>query len=930
MGTNDDRAMTWLIVIALMCAMMLGMCVSFCAIEADAAEPVTIVIRDFGKGMTPALPPYRNAPEGIILSQNFFSTAPGGRQLRFGYSRLDTASVSDSGIQSLTLFRPTKDSSHVVYAAGGFWWNTVSAVRTWSTIGGETWKDTLARAYAIRPYNQCDDSVFITGDSVTGFGTRFVRDLQAGDIFHGNDTIKHVMSDTKIRLNTASSSPDTLLGFNSSRYYALSATDPFMLQSGDYLYTGTISDPPQVIYALLDTLRIRPLGVVDSFLIDTIYTNYDTLDGGRRSWDSVESGQRSYAEFQVVSRRKAGQWHRDMWLSSIEGSPESYYVRFGYEGTGATRAQKFFTLSGNDDTSLYLSSWYVYAVDDSVAIDTGGAVDSLHWNDEVFDGHAIALTDTIDRAEVEGEWCYIYSSAGFSQTVLTDASTKTVKLLGRGAIFKIEDTTVATGTYIDPETFYDGMHFIHLTGEDISYPPITNSILNRVDEKTIIRLCSNPLTEAQLPDTEKIIHERQFEVGNECAITYTVRVFKTSPFRTIEAEFIADKFYPIRFAEMAGDTLLIYTATSSWLLDTAKRTTEQWEIVRVGMPYFAGMAEWNTPPQLIGWGDTASVGLLSFSGVNDPWNWTASRDVLVGNNPASPIVVVVGYDIGLKIFKSSSMLGFDGAQFVELSATDGIVGPKAYVKLTNELYWRDVDGIKMMERRDFNGYSIRKISQAMDPVFNSWDTTQFGSDMVPIELDATRRDETVMTFNQRDRHLYVFTDETGFFTYDIERKVWDGYHDIAVTDAIWTTTNDTSRIIFGGPDDATVYAMGYAWNDPAGGIDGILRSAKFFVTNQSGFPMQSKLNQGRIVARGVTASMDSSFLLVVGESVTDTISLTHDAVISDGTQIFYSSQDNLSTYWQWEIKVWGDSGTVNLFQPYELILEFLPVTKDNQ
>ena len=1050
MGTNDDRSILWLIVVALMCALMLGMCVSLCAVEADAVEPVTIVIRDFGKGMTPALPPYRNAPEDIVLSQNFLSTSPGGRQLRFGYARLDTADAPDDAIQSIAMFRPTRDSSHVVTTAGGSWLTTVGAVRTWqSGRRGETWKDTLALSTVIRPYNGCD-SVIFDDDSVVGFGTRFIRDLQAGDVFHGTDTVKYIVSDTKLKLTAATGNAGTAFSFNPSRSYPTNGSDPFLLQSGDYLYTGALGSNPQIIYAHEDTLRIRPMGIVDSFYIDTIYAQYpptvggfDDPDsiakyGGRRSWDTTVAGSHFLKEIQLVSRRKPGQWTTDKWLEDIGENPEAYYVRVGYEDKTS-----FYQIAGNTDTSIYLMTWYV----DTTEVDTGSApMDDSLWNDSLFFGKGADLNDIPSAATVEGAWGYIYSSAGFYRTVVDDETTDTVKIRGRGAMFwaitgdvTVTDTakragatyiispalsdrtiygaprypdgywvgaicsvftgdatdsvftvtgydngdiwsyytgegpidslsfaafgeTVAAGdsfkvVHLGPGSFpvdsteiYKGMHFIHLTGDDIDFPAYIDEASKLLGQYISHGDVSDPIVQSDLPEGDTIrssrpVWECRFryydtyrEALDKCGgwmggevtpmIEYTITTTRTDRL-TKEAQAIGNSFFPIRYMSESADTIFFITAVGTDLTDATDIATVNWEIVVVGMPHFTGMTEWNSPPQLVGWGDSASQGLLSFSGVNDPWNWSVTNDVLVGNNPSSPIISVVGYDDQLVIFKPSSMLGFDGRTFKELSMTDGLVGPKAVVGLTKELYWRDIDGIKKMQRRDFSGYSIQKISQAMDPVFNSWNAIQFGSDVVPISLDDTLRHQTVMTHNLRDNHLYVFTDQTGLFTYDIERGIWDGYHTIAATDAIWTTINDTSRIIFGGPDSAAVFAMDYAWNDASDAITGILRGAKFFITDQSGFPVQSKFLQGWFLSRSGSGMLDSARVALYGENATDVMNLSYSGTIGFKRDIFYSSKDNKSTFWYWEIKAAGDS-IVSVFQPHELVLQFLPVTKDDE
>lgn len=937
----------WLLFVAAFIMMMLsfGMCVE----PSYAQETVVVSVKDFGKGMTPVLPVWRNDPEALVYSQNMFSTQPGGRQLRFGYSIFTDTFTVDSGhiTSALALFQPAQDSGAIVYTSNGKWYGNTVGERRWagSRNPGFDWNAAFADAAQIRPFNG-GDSIGLASDSVIGFGTRFVRDLQPGDTITSSGESKvvdYIVSDTKL-FTTASWSADT------ATYVVARAHDslvtPFLYQSGDLLYTGTVADPPQIIYTKDDTLRIRPMGIVDSFYIDSIYTKYppDTSDwdddstyGGRRSWDTTAGAKEYYKEFQLVSRRKPGQWSINQWVENLNNSPEAYYVRIGFENKTV-----FYPIVANSDTSIYLMTWYV----DTLSLGASGA----SWNDSLYFGVGTDIDDLPAAAAAESTWGYIYSSAGFSKVVVADENTNAVAIRGRGALFYLEDASFP----IDSTEFYKGMHFIHLTGDDINFPKYIDEASKLIRDRYEPRELSEPVLQADLPDGDTVRSSTPIfwcdniyknyptldEAEEHCHFGETVtegKMWRITTTRTDqltkEAEAIGNAYFPIRYASHINDTIFFVTSIGTDLTDITEITTSNWEIVKVGMPNFSGMAEWNTPPQLVGWGDSTSPSLLSFSGVNDPWNWSATSDVLVGNDPSSPIVSVYGYDDQLVVFKSSSMLGFDGNRFTELSQTDGLAAPRAVVGLTKELYWLDVDGVKKMARRDFSGYSIQKISSAMDPVFNSWRPQDFGTDVVPIRLTPQYRNNAIMTYNQRDRHLYLFgtfseATNNACLTYGVETGLWDGYFTIPATAAIWASVRDTSRILIGSPDSATVFGLDYAYLDHVTGIDLDLLSAKFQIED-NGWPVKSKLKAVWFNGRGASNLLDSARIFIIGENATDTFDITFGVSIGDVGQTYYSSKDNLSKYWQWQIEAFGTDSTGTLFQPHELRMEFIPVAREH-
>jgi hypothetical protein len=772
--------------------------------------------------------------------------------------------------------------------------------------------------------------------------------------------VKYIRNDNKLYVTAAWTGTGAKATYLLTRLFPAGYV-PFLKQSRDLLYTGTAGSEPQVIYRQNNALKMRHLGVVDSFLIDSIYTWYpacstancwssaDSISkyGSRRSWDTTVWGTRYFKEFELVSRRKPGEWLTNQWAEDLSENPEAYYVRVGYDDKTA-----FYTIAGNSDTGINLLAWYV----DSLAVDTTGA----SWDDSLFFGKAQEFqSDIPTAAAVEGKWGYIYCAAGLSDVVVPDNETGVVKIRGRGAMF----WTIDASPPVDSTAFYKNMCFIHLTGNDVSFDAYADASAKLV--KTYYDYTEPGEPQPDPPKGDTVIGSRKVyacwhptqwtvystfeEAEDRCGkgqfkkevseyTEWTIYTTRTDRI-TKEAQAIGNSYFPIRYMSKSGDTLFFITGVGTDLTDKSDVQTSNWEIVKVGLPQWAGMTEWATPPQLVAWGDTSAGSLISFSGINDPWNWSANSDVLVGDRPSDQIISIIGYDDQLVIFKPTSIVGYDGSSFVELSQTDGLVGRRAVVGLSKELYWQDVDGFKKMQRRDFSGYSIQKISTDIDPCVNSWSAIQFGADVVPFIQSPAYRANTILTYNQRDNHLYVFGTFSGdttqkvnnaCLTYSLDRNVWDGYFTIGASDALFTTIRDTARIIIGSTSSATIYALGYTYNDAGSKINGDLRSSKFFVADESGMPYKSKFLWARLLTKSVSGAMDSGYVMLIGSVATDTLDLTgYGGAASFKDSTYYSFGDNISTYWQWEIKTYGHSSG-NIFQPQELVMAFLPVTKDDE
>jgi hypothetical protein len=540
-----------------------------------------------------------------------------------------------------------------------------------------------------------------------------------------------------------------------------------------------------------------------------------------------------------------------------------------------------------------------------------------------------------------------------------DDSTEAVNILGRGAMFY----TVDAGFMADSVNTRRQMLFIHLTGEDVNWGAYAVSLSKLLKE---YRVYARPDDYVRtVPDADTLIQTNSgwyncFSSGSKpsqwnfraapeqpysswCpAVEYVYRTYRTDVLSTKDMQAVGNGYFPLRFVETSGDTVFFVTGVSTGLDSPDTVSTSNWEIIAVGLPYWSGMTEWNTPPQLVGWGDSAAPSVLSFSGVGEPWRWSVTGDVAVGNNLSDPVVACVGYNNQLVIGKERSLLGYVNGTFSELSQTVGVVGRRAMVGLNTELFLQDVDGIYMMDRRDLSGYSVKKISWPLDPIFNAWSGTYYGSLVAWAKINPAYRYKSVLSYNHRDNHLYVFapmgssTDNSHCLTYDVQQQQWDGYFDLAASDAIWGTVRDTASIIMSSPDSAMIFSMDYAWNDyhkdtvaaQGTGIDAVLRSGYFWVPDERGFPMESKLKQIRLHWRGASVSLDTGVVRLVGESGTDEFALT-GSTIGDYTNVFRSSSDNISTYWYWEISIEGQDAQGNIFSPHQMQIEMIPIGKDD-
>jgi hypothetical protein len=925
----------------IVCLLVLIWLIAMCAVPAKAQQSGTVVIpvHNFGRPMEPISQAFTNDPERIVLSKNFYSTQPRARQTRngvvtaFNYSSLKTAPVD-----ALTTLEPQTDSAAVVFMAGGKWWWSFYGLRATGEI---QYVSSMGTPREVHPYSPGTVSIGEGTRNMEGTGTYFTRYLQAGDTLYvdsPSDTfiVRAVVSDIFLVVDSVGNLDTHIFDeWQASRVYA--GADPFLYPSGEMVYSGSVKDKPQVLFNKDDTVFLRPLVMVDSFYVDAIAPlHYRDTSGSaelRRSYANAGTDT-VVEEIQLISRRAS--WLRDQWLATSEGAPVSYFVRLGWWDSDNDQWGRFYTIRGNSDTSMYLASWYRDSLVTGVPVNV-----------------QLSRGDSMKTADVAlSPWAYIYTSVGAFDVAVPDSATGSANLYGRGAVWRTIDPAPFL---IDTAEFYNNLYFLHLTRDDISFPAYTAGFtvikvytIDRIVAENCTDIRSrNPLTQDQLPLGDTIIgyrEEREILPGrcDNMHGIWTIR--STNPKKPVQAQFVNESFYPVRNARRNGDTLWIVTSAAdlAMVADTSIRSTANWEIVKVGMPSWAGMTSWSNPPQLVAWGDTNSLSLLSSAGANDPWNWVANNDVVIGVNPSEPVVGVLGFDDQLLAFKHTSITGFDGSRYTDISQGHGLIAKDALVADNKQAFWADVDGIYTIARRDFSGYTIQKISAALDPVFNTWSAGYFGSSVVPFAVNPAKRNQMVLRKNKFDDHLYLWfaadssATNNRCLTYSLARNEWDGLFTTGASAAMPFVWKDTTCLMYARNDTAMVMRTSLNWNDNGVGITSELKSGRFWVSGQSNWPMWSRLYRVRFAGRGSDLLFDTLRLVVsVNSGVNGTLTSTSaDSVnidmsnsVADGQFTWYPSKAMVGTYWDWRIYV--DGGTTGtLFAPYELLFEFVPLVEE--
>lgn len=960
------------------------------AVAVAQQAPIVKIVNNFSEGMTPGAGFWTNNPERIIVSENMMVTAIGNRTKRFGL-RKETSHVPIlSGITALIEYIPQFDSTALLYTAGGRWFYQKTGIfdRKADPGGSSYWSVTPGNdtTLEILPWNGGTSISLYNGeDTVIGIGTRWIRDLQAGDsITAANETraILNVISDTRIQLTAdfaqgADSTGVTVWSFQ--RTHSTSGIRPWMHQYGDDVFTGTLANPPQVIYATDTNMYIKPLGIVDSMTVDKLYNVFiDSILGS--SWDSTTGGDLDTQIFfiQVVDRNKS--WEPMEWAKGINGQSMTYYFHWGLDGAADDTAfwQHTFEIISNSDTSLLLKASYV-----NTFLNDGGTYQGLG-------GRARLLQDTLTNAEVSGSTGYIFCATGIVTEVFSEEQCGEAIIHAAGAVWS---TTSLGGSpalvdTVNQHQFQYGNFYIEIL-EEITVP-ITRKPAWDAPLITVLRRVSDGPPPVDTDNGESIAYGTAGDttictriegpsIGGGKTFDFNQcikwRRWWINPGNVIRNVSLLGKLFHIDMSYWEDDSLHLVTSNMEFvdLLagDLPVKTITKWRIVKAGMPQWSGMTEFNR--QLMAWGDTSAVGMINFSYPLEPFKWTPvgplgeAYDVFLSGNPSDPVVSVYPFDDKAFVFRRQSMLAYNGVSFTEISSTDGLASPSAVVGEGKFLYWLDVDGVKRIQRRDFSGYSITKISMELDPIFNGWVPGAFGYQMVPYGMSAENRDKAVLSYNRRDRHLYLFfnnfvdhvpvptsdlgTKNNKALTYNIDLKIWDGVQTIPASAAIWATQLDTAKIFIGSPDSAFISSIDYSTFADYGTEETmtILRSAGFHTADQWGMPIKSKLEKVMLLLRTLgTDSLHVTFrpLDIDARDLTvDTSYFIRDPrndilvepmyqwkpmgnashVLKDGVMYtVYPDSSNIGSHWNWEIRHWSNDG-ISIFQLMKMWMKFVPV-----
>lgn len=926
------------------------------------AEPITVTIDPSG-GMNPAVGGYSGDPNTIILSKNMYTVGLSkSRQMRPGLKRInDSVPDKNSGVDAKVIYEPSNDSNGVVFCSGGLWYFGATGVQAhYDKHEGYTY-DTVFVPGVITPYPE-GDSIFVDSSSadyggntvaaIYGRGTHFTRYILPGDtIIMANDSIDtgivaYVWGDTVLELSARTKSGNDTLnagGWSFRRAYDPTVT-PFLLSVGDEVVTGSIADQPQYIFTDPDSaVRIAPGGIVDSFLIDsviylfndTLLKNYTVQDLSNVAGANDDTVVTSVV---LVSRAKSAEWGLRNFAQSSNGL-NSYYVRLGKGRTSAAAfyGHKYFTILDNNDSAIFIG-----ALNFSAA-----AQATLGYT--LKDLNGLGSFGTL----AQGTWGYIYASAGVPKTIRDDDDTPTATIRYGGAIWSVNDATFASGVDVD-SLKAAGLLFLQITDQNFTTPAIDTGI---IWSKTTYRVvhCGEP---APTTPAGWVLVTTLLGDGHtgSCLDWYWYVRTDEIVIEGQQAFAIGGLFFPITDIMKGGDTVAFETGVTVDP-DGSDITTANWQIVKVELPHWSGMTSWGNPTQLVGWGDTLAPSRVSMSNtVSDAlFDFNIGSDIIASDKSSNPVMVMLGYDDQLIIGLRWSIASFVDGVFGEITQDIGVVSRNAMYGSNKEVFFVSDLGVYQLARRSLSAHAVTPISQNLDPVFQALDPTQYGRMRVPFYVNPAATDKIVLGYNRRDDHLVLSfpqgtdTENSATITRNQRTGKWDGYFDFGIATMASGVLGDTNRFLMGSPDSAFVFAFSDAYADFNSGLPtGLLQSGWFWMNDQSGFPIMTRLVKMRVAVRGDGYSLDSAVMHVIGDRGVSNLTTTEsfdiepiaifditDSVRTRARTFNLWSQKNLAAvFWGWEIRPVGAPATTDalsaIFEVEHMYLQFEPVGKDDK
>jgi len=885
----------------------------------NAAPPVVISITDFGQPMRPNWNHFGvNNPKNIIKSENMYSLQFGGRQLRHGYHEIsDSANFNSTfgggGMDALGVYHPAEHLRWMLFATNGKW-GYGNLDTTTIKMKGARMAPFLSGPDNGEKLEWKDDSIWYDDA-----GPEFFVHVQVGDTISFGDPlptdfareVRWVVENRKLILTSGSLTHDSGTYTLRRGYPDDSAIAPFIIQYADLAYTGTKRSRPQVIYPKsATTLGIRPLGIADSMQIDDIHFKFGDTSSAVKSYDTATDTKEYLNLIEVVDRRKG--WSPDQWAESVFGAPESFYLRLGARA-GDSLDVMTYRILGSTDSSLYVAAVFVDTVTDNALLY----------------GKVRVMGDTVDFEGFEGGTGYIMGSSGDFQVVHTGASDLTID--AGGALLYTDDSLD-----VDSLQGIGGLYFVRPT------EPVAVSINRAIYWTWDTQFIECGTGGEVVLGSGCVVTDGPWETwyNGKCYQGYVVRcpIIDRPDLPTENVYLTVDQntFFPILDIEHDSDTMFMRSG-HTWDASADSIVISSWEIVRARMPFWSDMVEYDR--RLWAWGDTTNPGVMSRSkedlpGALGPGAWSAADDIRLGNDPSDPITAAAAYHNQLMVGTRDHLYStLDGVRFEALAVNIGIVSRRGLYLHNREAYLLSDDGWYKVQRRDLSGLSLVRLVPEMDPVFNAWGLSEYGADIVPYSVNPALRDQSMLVFNERDQYLYMLFAEGTSTTvnramaYDINRGGVSGVFTFGAGAAMTELFRDTTRLIFGAADTSLIYSYDYTWADDGVGIDGVIRSAPFFIKGPSGEPTESSLGLVRIHYRGASGSIDSASIKLIGDNATTEKALTPSASIKNYTD-YITDPNNRSVFWQWEIYVEG-SNAGGVFMPQHLHMEFVPERKDD-
>lgn len=958
-------------------------------------------INNFGGTVAPGVHAALLPEDAFTYSENYM-VHNGTRVTRYGCALALDTTFTDP-FTSLHTFRSAIDSLALLMSNYGKWYYDYYgsynySTSDWRTRGfyyapGYTTSDSFDVPIEIRPYTgdytvAASTSNKFVGRSNPADVTMWMALVEPGDsIFvdtsNAQDSsdftfvgiVDYVEADDRIMLTSACAL--TYSGLMRIRRGFDTASIPSVITVGEDAYVTNGTDPPHRIYDSLGTLYMQEADLAYSGQItDAVVFFRDSISGHqsyeRYMADSVWSMRTRYVR--IYDHNAA--WATNEWAGGGEGLSTVYFCRLGWDITNGDSASliarhavgQIAPIIYNDANSLILLM--PFSGDSTYEKQQGIYADFYPSIDTVSDGGSDTAGVNADvRSALKDERYYIFSGAGAFETVLSnDVTDSALQTRMGGGLFWVEgmnDTLL-----MDDSSYNDGTYYIHLldrpqirnifrTYDSVEYDFITvdqGEYESVPDGWEYIRsyCASSGRSRSRTPSTPletDYVEPRPYgqpsyrHLGSTCFDVYR---YPRPPGDLLDWPNF--EYWPIRYVQRytggSADTAVIVTAIP---VDTAAGTSvvrvKDWEIVRVRLPHFAGLAK-NNDNTVFGWGDPVSPALVSRS-VNaalrggEPMNWNAASDFVV-TPTGEPIVWVVPFDNQAILFAENSIWGADfasnGFGITELSQNLGLAAPRSVVVWNKQVFFLSQDGYYRIVRRDYAGYEVTKVSMQLDEVFNT--KKRFGHSGhggTHRKIADDYKSLTHAVWSSADERIWLFfADDTASVpnyaaTLDPVALTWDGFHDIGAAHATSLLLRDTIRVLGAHNRTGQLLWLNQGETDTGLAIRSILEGAIYRAGGDSVWIEPEVAWLTYSADNWLAGSADSLYFEIEAMPVAAAHrdSLTPVAINAQyiETTPFYFHDAGASPYWFWTMTFVSDTVVDRRwFQPIRMTVNFIPST----